>query len=175
MVAKTDDNPETPDLQDAQEQDKLRPESSSSHSASPNEARKTHSDTAVEPLAPATNPTDVEIAQPNCAEGKRPKSPKQKRLIKMLKRKEIIFFLIGGVTFSLGLILVIVALLIMQGKCEKQPYWVSNWDTILSAIGYYRADSRFVPSQWETSLQSNAVSRWLGANLESALVLCALV
>ena len=33
----------------------------------------------------------------------------------------------------------------------------------------YRADSRLVPSQWETSLQSNAVSHWLGANLESAL------
>ena len=32
-----------------------------------------------------------------------------------------------------------------------------------------RADSRFAPSQWETSLQSNAVSHWLGANLESAL------
>ena len=31
-----------------------------------------------------------------------------------------------------------------------------------------RADSRFAPSQWETSLQSNAVSHWLGANLESA-------
>ena len=32
-----------------------------------------------------------------------------------------------------------------------------------------RADSRFAPSQWETSLQSNAVSHWLGANLESAM------
>ena len=32
-----------------------------------------------------------------------------------------------------------------------------------------RADSRLVPSQWETSLQSNAVSHWLGTNLESAL------
>ena len=31
------------------------------------------------------------------------------------------------------------------------------------------ADSRLAPSQWETSLQSNAVSHWLGANLESAL------
>ena len=31
------------------------------------------------------------------------------------------------------------------------------------------ADSRTVPSQWETPLQSNAVSHWLGANLESAL------
>ena len=32
-----------------------------------------------------------------------------------------------------------------------------------------RADSRLAPSQWETSLQSNAVSHWLGASLESAL------
>ena len=31
----------------------------------------------------------------------------------------------------------------------------------------YRTDSRFAPSQWETSLQSNAVSHWMGANLES--------
>ena len=33
---------------------------------------------------------------------------------------------------------------------------------------YHRADSRLEPSQWETSLHINAVSRWLGANLESA-------
>ena len=32
-----------------------------------------------------------------------------------------------------------------------------------------RADSRLVPSQWEMSLQSNGVSHWHGANLESAL------
>ena len=32
-----------------------------------------------------------------------------------------------------------------------------------------RADSRLVTSQWEMSFQSNAVSPWLGANLESAL------
>ena len=30
--------------------------------------------------------------------------------------------------------------------------------------------SRFAPSQWETSLQSNGVSHWLGANLEPALL-----
>ena len=30
-------------------------------------------------------------------------------------------------------------------------------------------DSRLAPSQWETSLQSNAVSHWLGAKLESSL------
>ena len=33
----------------------------------------------------------------------------------------------------------------------------------------HRADSKFAPSHLETSLQSNAVSHWLGANLESAL------
>ena len=32
-----------------------------------------------------------------------------------------------------------------------------------------RASSRLAPSQWETSLQSNTVSHWLGANQESAL------
>ena len=34
---------------------------------------------------------------------------------------------------------------------------------------HVRVDSRFAPNQWETSLQSNAVSHWLGANLESVL------
>ena len=33
-----------------------------------------------------------------------------------------------------------------------------------------RADSRIVPSQWEKSLQSNGVSHWMAANLESALI-----
>ena len=33
----------------------------------------------------------------------------------------------------------------------------------------FRAYSRLAPSQWETSLQSNAVSHWLAASLESAL------
>ena len=32
-----------------------------------------------------------------------------------------------------------------------------------------RTNSGLTPSQWETSLQSNAVSHWLGTNLESAL------
>ena len=32
-----------------------------------------------------------------------------------------------------------------------------------------KADSRFASSQWEMSLQSNAISHWLGTNLESDL------
>ena len=69
--------------------------------------------------------------------------------------------------------------------------WGVTWWTLL------RADSRLVPSQWETSLlcglgqercnsianamelnlsctnpQSNTVSHWLGANLESGLLQC---
>ena len=39
----------------------------------------------------------------------------------------------------------------------------------LGDITVFRADSRLAPSQRETSLQSNAVSHWLGANLELAL------
>ena len=35
-----------------------------------------------------------------------------------------------------------------------------------------KADSRFVPNQWEMSLHCNTVFNWLGANLESALILC---
>ena len=33
----------------------------------------------------------------------------------------------------------------------------------------YRTDSWLEPSQWEMPLQSNGISHWLGANLESAL------
>ena len=40
---------------------------------------------------------------------------------------------------------------------------------ILRVIHNIRADSSLAPSQWETSLQSNIVSHWLGANLEWAL------
>ena len=42
--------------------------------------------------------------------------------------------------------------------------------TLTWNVWYIRADFRLAPSQWETLLQSNAVSHWLGANLESALV-----
>ena len=41
----------------------------------------------------------------------------------------------------------------------------------LSQFNMHRADSRFAPSQWETLLQSNRVSHWLGANLESVPIL----
>ena len=36
-----------------------------------------------------------------------------------------------------------------------------------------RSDTRSAPSQWEMQLQSNAVSHWLGTNLELVLdILC---
>ena len=37
------------------------------------------------------------------------------------------------------------------------------------SVRYIRADFRFAPTQWEMSLQSNGVSHWLGANLNSVL------
>ena len=54
-------------------------------------------------------------------------------------------------------------------------WYVMKWQTMVEMHGckryniQCRADSRLAPSQWETPLQSNAVSHWLGANLESAL------
>lgn len=40
------------------------------------------------------------------------------RILAALKKREILFPVIGGVTFLLGLILIIVALMVMQGKCD---------------------------------------------------------
>ena len=37
-------------------------------------------------------------------------------------------------------------------------------------VPYLRADSMFAPGQWETALLCKAVSNWLGASLESALM-----
>ena len=54
---------------------------------------------------------------------------------------------------------------------------VFEYVLVIAAISCYytstffiiRADSRFVPSQWEMPLLCNDVSHWLGTNLESAL------
>ena len=43
------------------------------------------------------------------------------------------------------------------------------FESIIAHRWNFRADSRLAPSQWDTSLQSNAVFRWLGTNLESVL------
>ena len=48
-------------------------------------------------------------------------------------------------------------------------FWGCSSPIIVMHVMNHRADSKLAPSQWETSLQSNAVSHWLGANLESAL------
>ena len=41
--------------------------------------------------------------------------------------------------------------------------------TCIMVTAYNRADSKFVPHQWETALLCNDVSHWLGANLVSSL------
>ena len=43
--------------------------------------------------------------------------------------------------------------------------------TVMAHIMLFRADFRFAPSQWETALLCNDVSYWLGASLDSALLL----
>ena len=47
--------------------------------------------------------------------------------------------------------------------CNITDTWSSSW--------YCSAHSRLAPSQWETMLLCNDVSHWLGARLESALIL----
>ena len=56
--------------------------------------------------------------------------------------------------------------------------WNKPWSNILWSVGQNdhtnisincRVDCRLASSQWETSLQSNTVSHWLGTNLESAI------
>ena len=53
--------------------------------------------------------------------------------------------------------------------CLPLPTCVCVCGLFIPIMWYCRADSRLVPSQWETALQSNTVSHWLGANLESAV------
>ena len=55
--------------------------------------------------------------------------------------------------------------------CDLPSNRMSGCDTDLR-LGWmlYRAYFRLAPNQWETSLQCNAVSHWLGANPESTLI-----
>ena len=50
----------------------------------------------------------------------------------------------------------------------KPHHAIHRYFTDYSSQGWL--GSRFAPSQWETALLCNAVSHWLGASLESALV-----
>ena len=72
--------------------------------------------------------------------------------------------------------------LVAATSCQQFTYMILLWCLLFFIQFHYhtitllqnthnrnRADSRLAPSQWETSLQSNAVSHWLGTNLESAL------
>ena len=56
-----------------------------------------------------------------------------------------------------------------EGK-EHKFFSAARYNRIYPKDKIYRVDSRLVPSQWEMSLQSNAVSHWLGINLESDLI-----
>ena len=58
----------------------------------------------------------------------------------------------------------IIELYVYKMNLSSMVMWESK-----KYIRHCRPDSKLVSSQWETSLQSNAVSRWLGANLESTL------
>ena len=54
---------------------------------------------------------------------------------------------------------------LIQGLQRNKHHRWGVWVLII------RANSRFAPSQWETALFCNDVSHWLGAKLESALII----
>ena len=57
-------------------------------------------------------------------------------------------------------------------KYDVQPKYILMYPKQFSANGQsYRAYSWFAPSKWEKALLCNDASHWLGANLESALVI----
>ena len=66
---------------------------------------------------------------------------------------------------SMSMAMILLVKLLYSIQCRR---WYAHTYLMLA---YCMSDSRFATSQWETSLQSKAVSHWLGANLESALLL----
>ena len=54
-------------------------------------------------------------------------------------------------------------------RCHMKKQDINYQPMLCCFLHIYRADSRLAPSQWEMSLQSNAISHLRGANLESAL------
>ena len=56
----------------------------------------------------------------------------------------------------------------------KHLEYIACYECHLDLVVLYqmplRADSRFVPSQWETTLLCNDISHWLGASLKSGLL-----
>ena len=57
---------------------------------------------------------------------------------------------------------------IFSQETHKKHPGMASFGCLFAMPYKHRADSRLAPSQWETVLQCNAVSHWLGANLESA-------
>ena len=55
--------------------------------------------------------------------------------------------------------------------CGKDFKTIHRPIYLLWILDICRADSSHAPSQWKMSLQCNAISHWLGANLKSALYL----
>lgn len=68
---------------------------------------------------PLTGEKDVESGPSNEVPKEKSTARIQERLIRTLRKREILFPLIGGVTFLIGLILIITGLLVMQNRCDS--------------------------------------------------------
>ena len=86
--------------------------------------------------------------------------------------RQILFILFFAITLGVGWNMIRASherYIVWIHKCSVYMSWIHHIWSDVTVIIRYSADARFVPSQWETSLQSNTVSHWLGANLASAL------
>ena len=59
---------------------------------------------------------------------------------------------------------------IFPGAPLKKSMGLPEISRVTWQVWLHRAHPRLAPSQWEMSLQSNSISHWLGAKLESALL-----
>ena len=62
-----------------------------------------------------------------------------------------------------------------QPKVWNKNFKMAKFESKGLSARIFRADCKFVPSQWETVFLCNDISHWLGASLESDLILLHLV
>ena len=58
-----------------------------------------------------------------------------------------------------------------QPKVWNKNFKMAEFEIKSLSARIFRADCKFVPSQWETVFLCNDISHWLGASLESDLIL----
>lgn len=119
-----DDAAEDEDKDVEEEEVKLVPKSKSKDSMKREEIEM--NDHAVAPPVAAasaegtTENNDVEQGKQNGLNHPDKTDSEKKSMLQLMKKREIIICFIGGITFLIGLIMIIVGLMVMQSRCDRQ-------------------------------------------------------